>query len=440
MLAVALFACSSHPLIPGRSGGASTTGGASVAPATADGSASSEIGSAGGAAGTTASAGTSGAAGTIASAGTNGAAGTIAAAGTSGAAGAIASAGTSGAAGASVDGGAGGESTSAGCPLGVLGHCNADTTAALNAHPGYALALAEEFDAPLDLDNDPIWTWSDGFPIGGQTRFREANISFTGGKMIITAESPCAAQAYSPGCIPAGDQSYTNCSPGLATGPIPAMGVWSGQFNTKYNNYRYGYYELRAKAPAANATLPLTDYQSGDYLWGLTLFRTPYWQDWNEIDLVLEANHNFAVTTQVVNGEGQTTFPVGQSQVALASASTLPAAFSIRDTHTYGFEWTPTQIVWFVDGEMVSSYSGGGGPGSVPSKSGKVTLNFWVFNGPTFGDGAQNVYPFQMEYEYFRFYRAPAAVEPTYPCSPLPTCLPVEDRDFSRNNPLEVNY
>ena len=46
----------------------------------------------------------------------------------------------------------------------------------------------EEFNAPLDLDSDPVWTWSDGGLYEGAVRFVKQQISFSGGKMKITAK------------------------------------------------------------------------------------------------------------------------------------------------------------------------------------------------------------------------------------------------------------
>src|SRR5919109_788665 len=60
--------------------------------------------------------------------------------------------------GAGMDGGGTGGMVM-GCPAGVRGHCSSAT---YPTHPGFTLALVEDFDQPLDLDNDPIWTYSDG--------------------------------------------------------------------------------------------------------------------------------------------------------------------------------------------------------------------------------------------------------------------------------------
>ena len=58
-------------------------------------------------------------------------------------------------------------------PPGVQGH--PDPPSSYPEYPGFTLALVEEFDQPLDLDRDPIWTWSDGgLPEGGVRFFKDA--------------------------------------------------------------------------------------------------------------------------------------------------------------------------------------------------------------------------------------------------------------------------
>jgi beta-glucanase (GH16 family) len=295
----------------------------------------------------------------------------------------------------------------------------------------------------MDLDTDPIWTWSDGSPADGQTRFRKSQITFTGGKMYIKAESPCAAGTYNTNCIPGGnatnDISYAEPPLNANSGVIPKMGVWSGEFRSKYNNYRYGYYEARFKAPTANATTPLSNDTAGDYLSTLFVFRSPKWQEWNEIDIELEPNHNFELAGNCVNATGRTGYPADKA-AAFTTTSMLPANFSIRDTHTYAFEWTPAKVVYYVDGKVSRTYTGPN-PVPVPTKSAKIMMNLWVFSGNAFGDGKTNTFPFQSEYEWFRFYKlADATAEPKYPCSPTPSCLDATDLDYAQNNPTEKNY
>ena len=126
-------------------------------------------------------------------------------------------------------GSAGGTSSGAEgpCPAGVVGHCDAGATAAsYPTYPGVTLALVEDFPAPIDLDNDPIFTWSDGTPANGQTRFRKEQITFTNGKMVITAQNPpgCPVSTGNPNgngataaCIPPGISKTTLALPTKTT-------------------------------------------------------------------------------------------------------------------------------------------------------------------------------------------------------------------------------
>ena len=128
---------------------------------------------------------------------------------------------------------------------GVSGH--PDPSKSYPSYPGFTLALVEEFDSPLDLDNDPIWTWSDGGLHEGAVRFVKQQIRFEGGKMKISADS--------------------NPWPGVATqacshaevGTVDYKPLVSGEFRSRRNIFRYGRYEVRMKAPDVQPGKPDVD-------------------------------------------------------------------------------------------------------------------------------------------------------------------------------------
>jgi beta-glucanase (GH16 family) len=316
--------------------------------------------------------------------------------------------------------------------MGVVGHC--DMGATYPTYNGYTLSLVEDFPAPIDLDTDPIFTWSDGSPEAGQTRFRKEQITFTNGTMVITADSTCKMPAAP--CIP-DTPSYAECALNQTTGNPGAMNVWSGEFRSKYNNYRYGHYEARFHAPSANPGHETDPATSGNFLSTMFIFRTPKWQTWNEIDIELEPNIPLAMAYNVVDATGQQHYPSGNAAPG-NTMNGLPAGYKNIDTHTYAFEWTPSSVTWFVDGAMVNSYTGSGAD-PIPTKSAKIMMNLWIFGSTAaFGDPANNMYPFSAVYEYFHFYKWNS--ETTYPCSPTPSCLQASDTAYSRNNPTETNY
>ena len=312
-------------------------------------------------------------------------------------------------------------------------------------YPGFTLHTVEDFTTPMDLDNDPIFTWSDGSPADGQTRFRKANIVFADGKMMIKAESPCAAMTGNSKCIKAaeaGANSFAEPDLNKTQGLIGDMGVWSGEFRTKYNNYRYGRYEAKFKAPTANPGHETEANTAGGFLSTLFAFRSPKWSIWNEIDIELEGSIPTTLAGNVLNVAGRTGYP-GDANNAFTTTQGLPAGYKNVDSHVYAFTWLPTSIDWYVDGVLAKTFKGGAataGNVPIPTVSAKIMMNLWVFSGTPFGTGANNHYPMQAEYEYFRFYKADT-VETVYPCSPAPACLPAADKSASaQNNPTEKNY
>ena len=71
----------------------------------------------------------------------------------------------------------------------VDGHCSSGVT--YPTYTGFDLALVEDFPVAVDLNADPVFTWSrDGIPNDSQTNFAEGNITFANGRMIPTAQDP----------------------------------------------------------------------------------------------------------------------------------------------------------------------------------------------------------------------------------------------------------
>jgi hypothetical protein len=294
--------------------------------------------------------------------------------------------------------------------------------------------LVEDFPTPLDLDNDPILTWSDGSPPGGQTAFRKEQLGFADGKLTITATTPpgCPIMSSNPGCIPA-YQSYAEALSPNARASIGEMGVFSGELRSRYNNYRFGRYEVKASAPAANPSSQ-SGATSGDFLSSVFVFRSPRNPTWTEIDVELEPGHPNAIVTNLVNTTGAHGYPTEP----LATPISGPDGYSITQEHVYAFNWTPTAVEWFLDGQSIYKLSSGAGR-PIPTLSAKIMLNLWVFAGRSSGDPADNKYPFRATYDYLRFYRLDA--ETTYPCANPPGCLAAADKSPSaQNNPSELNY
>ena len=376
-----------------------------------------------GAAGSSGSgAGTSGSSGAAGSGGGSGAAGAGGGSGSGGTAGATGgSAGSTGGSAGTSDAGTGTDGgTGTGCQ-GVLGHPT-QPCASIPTYPGVKIALVEDFDSPLDLDADPIWTYSDGFSDQAQARFIKSAISFANGSAQITMDRPAGGAPPGP--------TYAESTQAAFPAPVntnPAL--TSGELRTKYNNFKYGYYEFRIKPPV-NTT--------GNFIAAAFVFRTPKWQDWRELDIELQAaNKSRVVPTNVIVGQNQ-----GGWNPGISDALDVSVSFDTQaDFHTYGFDWQPTVVHFYIDRATnpnpVRTYSTGAKL-PIPNKSAKIMLNFWLFTSNALGGGspANNQYPMTMQVDYVRFYKSDQ--EPFYPCTPTPACLSDathrEDLDYSKNN------
>jgi len=346
-----------------------------------------------------------------------------------GGSGGAATAGAGGAATAGA-GGASGE-TEVACPtintFKVDGHCSSGV--AYPAYAGYTLALVEDFPTGINLNNDPVFTWSDDVPSDTQTNYAEGNITFANGHMNITANSSCAPASNNTTCYP----PRTSYAASYSTQPIPrsrpGSGVVSGELTSKYNNYRYGRYEARFAVPSTSV---------GNFLSAMFVFRAPTNLAWNEIDIELEASQQGKVNSNVVYApSGAVGYPGGDAQ-------TIPiAGLGISAEHTYAFNWTPTSITWYVDNNPVPVFThGSSAVPAIPTLSAKIMMTLWVFHdNAAFGDPTKNVYPMVSSFDYFRFYKL--NTETAYPCSPTPACLNKTNNDYTaaaQNNPKETPY
>jgi len=297
---------------------------------------------------------------------------------------------------------------------GVLGH--PDPTKTYPVYDGFTLKLVEEFDVALDLDTDPIWTWSDGGMPEGAVRFKKENITFEGGVMKLTAK-----EEYTPASF-----SYAENSDHY--GNVLDRDLSSGEFRTIYNNFRYGRYEARFKAPQPNPDPTL----NGNLIATMFTFRTPKFQDWREIDIEVLGGDPLGSTTNVIFANNAEAWCECNQEFVTFPNNQLPPGFNSREFNEYAFEWTPTQIRWYINGVQIRAKD----PSNIgiPDLPSKIMMNLWIFPSAAFGgDPNNNVYPFASEYDWFRFYKWNE--ETQYPCEPTPTCLSPDDLDQAKNNP-----
>ncbi len=368
-------------------------------------------------------------AGGVAVTGGSGGASAAGAGGSSAGAGGVSSAGTGGVSGAGTAGmtsSAGGTGRQPAVPNanGVYGH--PDPSVTLPTYPGFKPYLVEDFSAPIDLDQDPFWTWGDGALFDGQTHMVEKNITFENGHMVISLTNEPVSGGYS-----------FSAADNVADKPIS-----SGEFRTLNNEFRYGRYEVSMKSPPGG---------NHNFLHTMFAYRAPAYLLWRELDIELTAGpqNNFISNiivapkdTRVWNGgieDSTRAYPYPNSD---NGAGMLPGGFDTSTQfHTYAFEWLPTSVKWFVDGQLVRVKLDGQGKNNlvIPKESTKIIMNMWVFGNTNLGGGdpANNTgaYPIRGEYDYFRYYRWDT--ETTYPCPNTHACLTDADKQWAKNNPKD---
>jgi hypothetical protein len=294
---------------------------------------------------------------------------------------------------------------------GVLGHPKPGCD--YPSYEGFELVMAEEFDTDIDLDNDPLWTWSDGYSDLGHCRFIKDAIAIRGGIATITMDMPP---------VPIPTEGYPSYAEGLAhqyPADVPkTTRLSTGEIRTKFNMFRYGRYEFRVKPPT-NTT--------GNFMASAFIFRSPKWQDWSEVDIELQARSDTVVQSNIVFGQNR---PKYESD--FASVEETPVSFNTQAVfRTYIIEWLPTVVNIYVDPEKnpkpIRRYWADKKQ-RIPDKPGKVMMNLWAYDKLD-----KNTYPMVYQIDWVRFYVS--NLEPgNYPCANPPDCLLPADVDYSKNN------
>jgi hypothetical protein len=297
---------------------------------------------------------------------------------------------------------------------GILGHPAPGSQ--YPEHENFTLMLVEEFDEPIDLDNDPIWTWSDGGLMEGQVRFSKEAISFEGGVMKITVS---------------GQQYPTQSCSHAEAKEMPYRWLSSGDFRTKHNMFRYGRYEARIKAPSVQEGN--TDI-NGNYISTMFVYRDAKYHHWREIDVEITGDSPHSLMTNALSADNTEMW-----SGLIADSKQFNLSQNTRSSFvTYAIEWLPDRITWFVDGQKIREKHGPGGRVPISDKSAKIMMNLWIFGSNGFG-GSQlwnNRYPMHSEYDWFRFYKWNHDEE--YPCAGMSQeCLSEDDMYLSGNNPCD---
>ena len=219
------------------------------------------------------------------------------------------------------------------------------TTVALGAS---RLVYADEFNGPLDTatwSNDTPWdTHTPG--LGELAYYDPANCTFANGMMTLKSDKR-AMNGF----------NYTS-------------GIVSSLHRPKFS---YGYFEIRAKLPKGPGIWPAFWLTNDSTL---------------EIDALemLGDRPNRIYMTLHRNGS--------QVQGIAHDGPDYSAGF-----HTYGVDWQPTYVKWYIDGELCASYLG-----AMPSDPLYVCLNTAVGGAWPGAPTSATTFPVNYDIDYLRVY------------------------------------
>jgi beta-glucanase (GH16 family) len=251
---------------------------------------------------------------------------------------------------------------------------------ALAAEP--ALLFDDEFDGPA-LDTHkwvPTYWWgSNGCTIatnGELEWYLPDEVSVSNGTLKLQA---------SKRTVTGGDGKTYNYTSGVVT---TGKACWQDAAPDKFT-FQYGYVEMRAKAPKGRGLWPAFWLLSGD-------------QDWPpEIDVLEILGHqpNIAyMTVHFEDAEG-----VHRSSGGQWTGPDFSAGW-----HTFGVDWQPTAIVWYVDGVERRRYTI---RDHIPAEPMYLLLNLAVGGTWPGAPDASTVFPASYEVDYVRVWSSRPPME-----------------------------
>ncbi|PEN12768.1 hypothetical protein CRI94_12160 [Longibacter salinarum] len=228
----------------------------------------------------------------------------------------------------------------------------------------YELFFEDNFDAP----NDTFWDRGNATFNGNLATFRPDNITYEDGKMVLNLKK----EQFN-------GKPYTGAE--LRT-------------DNQTGFYSYGCYEVRMKSAGPSGTVS-------------SFFGYRY-NPWQEIDIEIVGKNNRSMLTNIYYNDG----PEGAANNDAYQVPPFPEGVGLsydasQEFHNYAFEWTPGEIKWYRDGQLVKQATVEGASSSeIPNLDMQIMMNLWVSNSPSFaGEIDDSNFPVRAEYDWVRFYR-----------------------------------
>ena len=229
----------------------------------------------------------------------------------------------------------------------------------------YELFYEDDFNS----FNDSFWDKREGTFQGNLAFFQEENITYEDGKMVFTLRKEQV-----------GSNPYTGAE--LRTNDLPS------------GFYSYGCYEVRMKSAGPSGTV--------------SSFFAYRFNPWQEIDIEVVGKNNRSMLTNIYFNDGQP----GDANNDPFQVPPFPQGVGLsydasQEFHNYAFEWSPGEIKWYRDGQLVKQATVEGvSPDQIPDLDMQIMMNLWVSNAPSFaGEIDDSNFPVQSEYDWVKLYR-----------------------------------
>lgn len=248
------------------------------------------------------------------------------------------------------------------------------------AHAGWKLTFSDEFDgAAVDTSK---WKFSDLW--GNQTLFGNGEKQCYVPRAVTQANGMLrleASRSVTPAAACKGAASDLPFVSGMVTTGECHAWEFGKACNNKAFNQAYGYFEMRARLPKGKGLWPAFWLVPADGSWP------------PEIDIVEVLGHSPSTIFQTYHYFDATN--TRQKAGGVYQAHDVSSTFS-----TFGLDWRPELLIWYVDGRESFRFSGPG----VTAKSMYVLLNLAV-GGSWPGDpDATTAFPAAMEVDYVRVF------------------------------------
>ncbi|WP_230390905.1 family 16 glycosylhydrolase [Reinekea sp. G2M2-21] len=259
-------------------------------------------------------------------------------------------------------------------------------------YPGFSLVLDERFNT----FNTSVWAKGDG-AVGAESmcRFTDNGVNVVDGNLELTVRSE-----YVPASWSQDHQSWKG-----------AYSFSCGELRTvPEKRIRYGRIETRMRAPNRNV--------ASGYISSLFTYRNegnP--REWEEIDIELEGGRPDKFQANLIYGNNAQDWNATRQWGAWEHKIDVGAVDQWR---VFAIEWTPDQIRWFVDGNLVKTLKQSDINCSkgcvwpqihatpIPDDLTELMMNFWIPNDSiqdVFGGNKwANVYPMTTQYDWVRIY------------------------------------